>query len=53
MLDGLGTTIYTYTTGGQLASEYGPFGSDMVTNFYSNRLRVGLSLTQPSPAQAC
>jgi YD repeat-containing protein len=50
MLDGLGTTTYTYTTGGQLASEDGPFGNDTVTNFYSNRPRTGLSLAQPSGA---
>jgi hypothetical protein len=50
MLDGLRTTTYTYTQVGLLASEDGPFGSDMVTNFYSNRLRTGLSLTQPAGA---
>jgi RHS repeat-associated protein len=50
MLDGVGTTTYTYTIGGLLASEDGPFGSDMVTNFYANRLRAGLSLTQPAGA---
>jgi RHS repeat-associated protein len=50
IVDGVGTTTYTYATNGLLASEDGPFGSDTVTNFYSNRLRKGLSLAQPTGA---
>jgi YD repeat-containing protein len=50
MVDGVGTTRYTYTPVGQLASEDGPFADDTVTNFYSNRLRKGLSLAQPAGA---
>jgi len=48
MVDASGTTKYTYTTSGQLLTENGPFGSDTVTNTYSNRLRTGLSLQQPT-----
>lgn len=48
MVDGVGTNSYTYTTGGQLASEGGVFASDIVTNTYLNHLRVALSLAQPS-----
>jgi hypothetical protein len=39
MLDGLGTTRYTYTASGQLLTEDGPFPSDTVTYSYANRLR--------------
>jgi RHS repeat-associated protein len=48
MVDGLGVTKYTYTSGGFLYTEDGPFASDTVTNLYSNRLRVGLGLQQPT-----
>jgi hypothetical protein len=48
MLDGIGTTVYTYTAGGQLLTEDGPFASDTVTNTYVNRMRVALGLQQPS-----
>lgn len=48
MVDGLGTTVYAYTSTGQLLSEDGPFASDTVTNGYSNRLRTGLGLQQPT-----
>ncbi|HEV2211014.1 MAG TPA: RHS repeat-associated core domain-containing protein [Verrucomicrobiae bacterium] len=48
MVDGLGTTVYGYTAAGQLLSEDGPFASDTVTNGYSNRLRTGLGLQQPT-----
>jgi hypothetical protein len=48
MVDAVGTTKYTYTAGNQLLSEDGPFGSDVITNAYSNRLRTSLSLQQPT-----
>ena len=48
MVDAVGTTKYTYTAAGQLLTEDGPFTSDTVTNTYSNRKRVGLSLHQPT-----
>jgi RHS repeat-associated protein len=50
MVDAVGTTRYTFTTGGQLWTEDGPFASDTVTSTYQNRLRVGLSLQQPTGA---
>ena len=50
MVDTAGTTVYTYTTGGQLWTEDGPFASDTVTNTYSNHRRVGFGLQQPSGA---
>ena len=50
MVDGVGTTKYTYTAAGQLLTEDGPFASDTVTNVYSNRLRTGLGLQQPTGA---
>jgi RHS repeat-associated protein len=48
MVDGVGTNTYTYTTGGQLATEGGVFANDILTNTYLNHLRVALSLAQPS-----
>jgi RHS repeat-associated protein len=48
MVDGVGTTVYTYTAGNQLLTEDGPFASDTVTNTYVNRMRVGLGLAQPA-----
>ena len=48
MVDSLGTTRYTYDAVGQLLTEDGLFTSDTVTNTYSNRRRVGLSLQQPT-----
>ena len=48
MVDAVGTTAYTYTSGGFLYTEDGPFTNDTVTNLYVNRLRVGLGLQQPS-----
>jgi RHS repeat-associated protein len=50
MVDAVGTTLYTYTTGGQLLTEDGPFASDTVTNGYVNRQRVSLGLQQPTGA---
>src|SRR5256885_13678148 len=48
MVDGIGTTVYSYDAAGQLLTEDGPFASDTVTNAYSARLRVRLSLGQPA-----
>jgi RHS repeat-associated protein len=48
MVDAVGTTVYTYTAGGQLLKEDGPFTSDNVTNVYNGRLRTGLGLQQPT-----
>jgi RHS repeat-associated protein len=50
MVDAAGTTVYGYSAGGQLWTEDGPFDSDTVTNTYQNRLRVALSLGQPTGA---
>jgi hypothetical protein len=48
MVDTLGTTTYSYTTGGQLLTEDGPFTSDTATNTYVNRQRTRLVLGQPT-----
>jgi RHS repeat-associated protein len=48
MVDGIGTTKYTYTAAGQLLTELSPLRSGMLSNTYSNRLRTGLSLQQPN-----
>jgi RHS repeat-associated protein len=48
MTDSVGTTRWSYTASGQLATEDGPFTSDTITNFYVNRRRIGLTLQQPS-----
>jgi hypothetical protein len=48
MMDAVGTTVYSYTSGNQLLTEDGPFASDTVTNAYSNRLRNSLILQQPN-----
>jgi RHS repeat-associated protein len=47
MADGTGTTTFTYTQVGQLASETGPWASDAVSYSYVDRLRSSLSLQQP------
>jgi RHS repeat-associated protein len=47
-VDTVGTTRYTYDAAGQLLTEDGPFTSDTVTNTYSNRKRLALSLQQPT-----
>ena len=48
MVDAAGSTVYTYTSGGQLLSETGPFASNALTNTYVQRMRVSLSLQQPT-----
>jgi RHS repeat-associated protein len=50
MVDAVGTTVYSYTGGGQLFTEDGPFASDTVTNSYSQRMRTSLGLQQPAGA---
>ena len=48
MVDGLGTTAYTYASGGELATETSPFANSTVTSTYVNRLRTALSRQQPT-----
>ena len=48
MVDGIGTTAYSYTAGNQLLTEDGPFDSDTVTNTYAYRLRTELDLEEPA-----
>jgi len=49
MADGLGSTTFTWTDGGQLAGEDGPWGDDAVSYSYDNvRQRSGLNLMQPN-----
>jgi len=46
MLDGVGTTVYSYANFGAVLSEDGPWEKDTVSFTYTNRLRAGLSLAQ-------
>ena len=48
MVDAIGTTAFTWTDGGQLACEDGPWNADTVGYVYNNRLRSGMSLAQPN-----
>ncbi len=48
MVDGVGTTRYTYTAVSQLLSGDGPWDNDTVTNGYTAMLRTSLSLQQPT-----
>jgi len=48
MLDGVGTTAYSYNSAGQVLSEDGPFASDTVSYTYANRLRAGLNILAPN-----
>ncbi len=48
MVDAAGTTLYRYTAMNQILTEDSPFASDTLTNLYSNGLRVGLLLQQPT-----
>jgi RHS repeat-associated protein len=48
MVDSVGVTRYTYDAVGQLLSEDGPWNNDTVNYTYSNRLRSGMRITQPS-----
>jgi RHS repeat-associated protein len=48
MMDGVGTTHYSYDAASQLLSEDGPWANDTMSYTYANRLRMGLSLTEPN-----
>jgi len=48
MLDGVGTTTFTWTDGDQLASETGPWADDTVSYAYTQRLRTGMNIAQPN-----
>ncbi len=49
MLDGIGSTVFTWTPGNQLASEAGPWANDKVNYSYNNaRQRSIMSLLQPN-----
>ena len=48
MSDAIGTTTFSYTGTGQLASEDGPWANDAVSYTYTNEQRAGLSLQQPN-----
>jgi len=50
MSDAVGTTSFTYTQTGQLASETGPWTNDAVAYTYVDRLRTELDLQQPNAA---
>jgi YD repeat-containing protein len=51
MIDGVGTTSYSYTDFGALLSEDGPWADDTVSYSYtSNRLRSQLTLLQANAA---
>jgi RHS repeat-associated protein len=48
MVDGVGTTVYSYDAVGQILSEDGPWASDTMSYTYNNRLRTSLSVLAPS-----
>lgn len=48
MVDGIGTTAYSYDQVGQLTNEGGLWPNDDVSYSYQNRLRMELSLAHPS-----
>lgn len=48
MVDAVGTTHYSYDQVGQLLSEGGLWPNDIVSYSYQNRLRTGLTLSQPN-----
>src|SRR5436305_870880 len=48
MVDGIGTTGYSFTSRGLLSSEDGPWENDTVSYAYQNRLRTGLNLQAPN-----
>jgi RHS repeat-associated protein len=52
MMDAVGTTAFSYTPVGQLASENGPWPNDTVSYLYSQMLRTNLTLTQASGSWA-
>ena len=52
MLDQVGTTIFSYTSAGQLQSEDGPWSNDTVSYAHTQRLRTSMSLDSQSTAYA-
>jgi RHS repeat-associated protein len=48
MLDGVGSTVFGWTPGSQLATEDGPWPGDTVSYSYTDRLRTALQLSQPN-----
>jgi RHS repeat-associated protein len=48
MLDGVGTTVYSYDDAGQVLSEDGPWTDDMISYGYTARQRTSLSLQAPN-----
>ena len=50
MVDGIGTSTYSYDGAGQLLSEPGPWSGVSVNNTYSSRLRQSLSAQAPGAA---
>ena len=48
MLDGVGTTGYTYDGQGRVLTEDGPWSSDTVTFTYTSRLLSSLAVQQPN-----
>ena len=50
MVDGIGTSTYSYDGVGQLLSEAGPWSGVSVNNTYSSRLRQSLSAQAPGAA---
>jgi len=46
MVDAVGTTAFSYTPAGQMASENGPWTSDTLTYTYVQGLRTALTLSQ-------
>ena len=48
MIDAVGDTAYSYDSVSELLSENGPWANDTVSYTYTNRLRTGLGLSQPS-----
>jgi RHS repeat-associated protein len=50
MVDGLGSTIFTYSPAGQLENEGGLWPNDAVSRSYNNRLRASLTVGSQSVA---
>lgn len=50
LTDGVGTTAFSWTDGGLLASEDGPWSNDTVSYTNLNRLRTAMSVSTPSSA---
>ena len=48
LVDGVGSTVFGWTGGNQLASEDGPWANDTVSYGYADRLRGSLTLAQPN-----